>query len=89
MLLGIYKSYEELEAHLTIDEMTLLLKAKANEEERLHRVLAAVNGIRWDSDGGSESGEEAMERLARNAEAKLTGQTDEQIELAGMGIKFD
>lgn len=88
MLLGVYKSFEELEENLTIAEMHLMLKADAKKEERLHRVLAAVNGINWDEKGEVESAEEAMDRLARNAEAKLNGKTDEQVELEAMGIKF-
>jgi len=87
MLLGIYKSYEELEENLTIAEMNLLLKANAKKEERLHRVLAAVNGIKWD-DEETGSAEEAVDRIAKNVDSKLNGKTDEQVELEAMGIKF-
>lgn len=87
MLLGIYKSFEELENHLTIDEMNLLLKAGAKKEERLHRVLAAVNGIKWD-DHAEDSAEDVVERLKKKADAAVSGWTDEQIELEEMGIKF-
>ena len=91
MLLGIYKSFEELEDNLTIEEMNLILKAEAKKEERLHRVLAAVNGIKWDSDegpAGTETGEEAMARIKRQAAALRAGKTEEQMELEELCIKF-
>lgn len=88
MLLGIYKSFEELEDNLTLDELNLLLKAGAKKEERLHRVLAAVNGIKWDSDETTETGEEAMERIKKQARAVAMGKTVEELELEEIGIKI-
>jgi len=91
MLLGIYKSFEELEENLTIEELHLILKADREREDRNHRVLAAVNGIDWGGTAG-QSAEDAVEAAKRRAEAKLeaesTGRTEEQVELESMGIKF-
>lgn len=89
MLLGIYKSYDELEDHLTIAELNHLLKANAKKEERLHRVLAAVNGIKWDSDETTETGEDAMERIKKQAEALAMGKSVEELEMEEIGIKFE
>lgn len=89
MLLGIYKSFEELEENLTLAELNLLLKAGAKRDERLHRVLAAVNGIKWDSDETTETGEEAMDRIKKQAAAMMQGKTVEQMELEEAGIKFE
>lgn len=88
MLLGIYKSFEELEDNLTIEEMNLMLKADSAKEERLHRVLAAVNGINWDGAATQETGEDAMERIRKQAEAAHQGKSVEEIELESIGIKF-
>ena len=88
MLLGIYKSFEELEENLTIEEMNLILKADAKKEERNHRILAAVNGINWDESSETESGEDAMERIKRKAAARAAGKSEEEIELEALGIKF-
>jgi hypothetical protein len=88
MLLGIYKSFSELEDHLTIDEMTLMLKADAEKEERNHKVLAAVNGIPWGG-GKEETGEDAMERIKKEAAARIAGKTVEQIDLEEFGIKIE
>lgn len=88
MLLGIYKSFEELEDNLTISEMTLMLKAEAQKEERLHKVLAAVNGIPW-SGGSEETGEDAMERIKKEAAARIAGKTVEQVDLEELGIKIE
>lgn len=88
MLLGLFKTFEELEDNLTIAELNLLLKANAKKEERLHRVLAAVNGIKWDSDETTETGEEAMERIKMQARAMSLGKTLEELELEEIGIKI-
>lgn len=88
MLLGMFKSFEELEDSITLDELNLLLKAGAKKEERLHRVLAAVNGIKWDSDETNETGEEAMERIKKQARAVAQGKTLEELELEEIGIKI-
>lgn len=89
MLLGIYKSFEELEDNLTIEEMNLILKADAAKEERNHKVMAAVQGLPWgDSETTGESGEDAMARIKRKAAASAAGKTEEEIELESLGIKF-
>lgn len=89
MLLGLpYKSFEELEDNLTLDEITLLLKAGHKKEERLHRVLAAVNGIKWDSEETTETGEEAMDRIKKQARAMAQGKSLEELELEEIGIKI-
>lgn len=91
MLLGIYKTFEELEDSLTLEEINLLLKADKKKEERLFGVLAAVNGIEYGSgeEAGTETAEEAMERLRRNAQAQQEGKTEEQVDLEALGIKFE
>lgn len=88
MLLGIYKSFEELEDNLTIEEMNLMLKADSAKEDRLFRVLGAVNGIDWGSAGKQETGEDAMERIKKQAEAARLGKSVEELELEDIGIKF-
>lgn len=90
MLLGIYKSFEDLEESLTMDELNLILKAEQAKEDRLFRVLAAVNGVPWGgSEGSNETGEDAMERIKRQALAIRTGKTEEQMEFEEIGIKFE
>lgn len=89
MLLGIYKSFDELEENITMAELNHLIKANAKKEERLHRVLAAVNGIKWDSEETQETGEEAMERIKKQAAALMQGKSVEQMELEESGIKIE
>jgi len=89
MLLGLYKSYEELEDNLTIAEMNLLLKAKAKDRENHYKVLAAFQGHKWGDSEDEGSAEDAVERLKKKAELRASGiDNEEEIELAGMGIKF-
>lgn len=93
MLLGIYKSFEELEDNLTIEEMTLMLKARQEEKDAHERFLAAINGIKLDGpDGAGGDAAEIFEQVQREVEleqqAALTGKTEEQLELESLGIKF-
>lgn len=86
-LLGIWKSFEELEDSITIEELNLILKAEAEKEDRRNRVLAAVNGIEWGK--GTESAEDAVERAKQRAEAAAAGMTEEQYDLELLGIEFE
>lgn len=89
MLLGIYRSFEELEEHLTIREMNLLLMADAKKSERLHRVLAAVNGIKWGDESEAGSAEDVVEQMKKKAQLRADGiEDEEELDLAAMGIKF-
>jgi hypothetical protein len=44
-LLGHWKNFDELESNLSLDELTALLNASREKEDREMRFLAAVNGV--------------------------------------------
>lgn len=89
MLLGIYKSFEELEDNLTIEEMTLILNAHQEEKDSDRRFLAAVNGIKLDEGGDAKEAFDQMQReVDLEIQAAQTGKSEEELELAAFGIKF-
>lgn len=89
MLLGIYKSFEELEENLTIEEMTLILNAHNEEKDSDRRFLAAVNGIKMDEGGdASEVFDQIQKEVELERQAAATGKSEEELQLAEFGIKF-
>lgn len=89
MLLGIYKSFDELEDNLTIEEMTLMLKVHNEEKDSDRRFLAAVNGIKLDEGGDAgELFDQMQKEVEVELEAAATGKSEEEIDLAAFGIKF-
>lgn len=90
MLLGIYKSFEELEDNLTIEEMSLMLKVHAEERDSDRRFLAAVNGLKLDGEEGDAA--DLFDQMQKEVEVELqaaaTGKSEEEIDLAAFGIKF-
>lgn len=81
MLVGPWKSFEELEENITIDELNLIIKAAHERETRHHRVLAALKGIKWD-DGTKEDSKAAFERAKLRAEARIAGVSEGEMEEA-------
>jgi hypothetical protein len=49
MLTGAWKSINELEECLTLDELLAIIGAGREKEERLYRMMVVVAGGEWDS----------------------------------------
>jgi phage protein U len=64
----------------------LLSKAREVEHDR-QRFAASLKGINLDSQN-KESQEEAYERVKRRAKARLTGMSEEEVELSEIGINL-
>jgi hypothetical protein len=73
-----FKNFDDLEAHLTRQEVVKLLeKARENKYDD-QRFAASLKGI--DLDEGRET---EFDEIKRRAEAKAMGITEEQYELSG------
>ena len=88
MLLGIWKNVEELEASLNLAEIEAIVQASREKEHRHNKFMAAIQGIDLDSEG-SESAQEKFEKAKRRVEAKLSGKSEESLELGGFGIDIE
>lgn len=87
---GMFRNFEDLEDSLCLSELeTLLEKAREVEHNRM-KFQASLKGINLDaaSEGATETPEEAFERVQRKAQALLAGKTEEELELAEIGIEF-
>lgn len=84
LLLGKWKNVEELEEVLTLEELEAIIKASREQEYRAQKFAAALKGV--DLDEGESDAQERFEKAKRRAEAKLTGKSEEAIELEALGI---
>lgn len=84
MLTGAWNNFDHLEESLSYPELTAMVKALREQEDRSNRMLAAVNGINLDENKREDS---AFERIRREVEAEKRGVTEEVIELEDIGFK--
>lgn len=73
-----YKNFDDLEEHLTRQELVVMLEKARDKLHDEQRFLAALKGI--DLDEGKTS---KFDEIKARAEAKARGISEEQYELAG------
>lgn len=73
-----FKNYDDLEAHLTMQEVSKMIEKAREKKYEDQKFKAALKGI--DLDEGRSS---KFDEIKRRAEAKALGVTEEQYELAG------
>lgn len=95
LLIGTWKNIEDLEDHLTLEELELIVKSSREKEHRMMKFYAAFKGVDLD-EGSKEEAAEVFARAQRRAEARLQGKTDEEINkheeiasFAEFGIEFE
>jgi len=84
-LLGIWKNFEELEDSLSLAELYQLQSSSRDKDHEHRKFAAALKGIDIDE---REEAEDAFKQVERRAQAKLSGMTEEQIELADIGVEI-
>lgn len=90
-MLGIWKSFDELEASVSLPELDLIIKTKREEDRMNKNFLAAIQGIDLEkNDKESSDGAKRLEDVKRRAQARLAGGEEEveRQELAELGFKF-
>jgi len=73
-----YKNFDDLETHLTRQELSIMIEKAREKKYDDQRFLAALKGI--DLDEGKET---EFDRIKARAEAKALGVSEEQYELSG------
>ena len=87
MLLGIWKNVEDLEASLNLNELEVVVTAAREREMRHNRFMAAIQGIDIDKD--QDDNKDRFEEVQRRVEAKLSGKSEESLELDGFGLDIE
>jgi len=87
-LIGAWKSFEEMEESISVIELSQILNAKHEQENKEQRFLAAINGI--DLGEATQDGEApSFEDIKARAESKIKGENEvdkEMREFAEMGL---
>lgn len=83
-LLGIWKDYEELEASMSMPELTATLEARRNVDYQEKKFLAAIQGVDLDKQSGKDDGN-AWEKMKAKVFSKGQAQNPDDI-LAYQGI---
>jgi hypothetical protein len=73
-----FKSFDDLEANLTMQEVSRMLEKAREMKYNDQRFAAALKGIDLDEGKATE-----FDVIKRRAEAKARGMTEEQYELSG------
>lgn len=79
---------EDLEIHLTLNELEMIIDASREKEYRQNKFLAALKGIDLDAPA-KEDIKERFDRAKMRAEARLTGKSAEELELDSLGIEVE
>lgn len=79
-LIGSWKSIEELEEHLTLPELNLLLEVTGDKEASKREFLAAIQGI--DINKNKDKQDSKFEDVKRRAYAKALGVSEDRIDSA-------
>lgn len=87
MLLGIWKNVEDLEESLNLEELEAIVLAARDREDRNNRFMAAIQGI--DLDAGTKDTQSKFEEVQRRVEAKLTGKSEQSLELDMFGLDIE
>ena len=88
MLLGIWKNVEDLEKHINIDELRVILDAAREREHRNQRFMAAIQGIDIDKDK-KDAAKERFEAVEQRVQARLQGKTKEELEYDELGLDVE
>lgn len=88
MLIGNWKSIEELEESLTLRELDEILNAARKQEHAKRKFAAALKGWElpdWEEEQGSDV---SFDDVKRRVEAKTRGVPEEAIALEEIGFAF-
>lgn len=82
---GDWKSLQEMEDTLTLEELYLIVDAQHRAEHRHNKFMAAIQGV--DIDEGKQ--DDAFEKVKQKAAADLAGKSEEEYVLGMIGIEIE
>lgn len=81
---GAWKNFEEMELHVTLDELEAILEAAHEREHRQNKFLAALQGV--DLDKGNNANKERFDAIKRRVEARQNAISEEAVEFQALGM---
>jgi len=88
MLLGIWKNIEDLEMHINLNELEVILEAAREREHRNMKFMAAIQGIDIDKDN-KEQAAAKFDEVQQRVQARLQGKSVEQLEYDELGLDVE
>lgn len=85
-MVGAWKDFEEMETNLSLPELEAILDAARKRERNAQKFQAALKGVKLEED---EQENLTGDDIRRRTEAKLRGMSDEEYDLAEIGIKIE
>lgn len=85
--MGIWKNVTDLEESLSLPELQAILDASREREHRERKFMAALKGV--DLDGEENNAKEKFDEVQRRAQAKLTGKSEQQLEMDDFGLDIE
>lgn len=92
MTIGTWKSFEDLEEHLTLQELDELLQAMYNKESRRNQFAASLKGIELKAPEQENLYEKVKERAHKRLmkeRAETTGKDELSFTLGALGFGVD
>jgi hypothetical protein len=86
-LLGIWKSYDELEANLSLPELFATLDAKREDQYSRNRFLAALQGVDLEEDEKEDAMKRWEDIKTQVATGGLTSDSDDILALSGSAAR--
>ena len=86
MLIGPWKSVEEVEETLSLPELVAIIKMHAEDQMADRRFTAALKGIELPEPENENVA--TFEEVKRRAEARLAGIDEEQLDFMDMGLDY-
>jgi len=86
-LLGVWKNIEDLEECLNLDELQAILDASRDREHRQNKFAAALKGVNLDEH--DNSAKQRFDEIQMRAQARLSGESKEKIELDIFGLDVE
>ena len=88
MLLGIWKNVEDLENHINLNELSVILEAARERDYRNQKFMAAIQGIDIDK-GAKEDAKAKFEQIETRVQARLQGRSVEELEYDELGLDVE
>lgn len=85
---GSWKSFYEMEASITVEELYMLQGAVYREEHRRNKFAAALKGVDLDKETGGDEGDPFL-KIQMKAQADMAGKTEDEFVFDMLGVEID
>ena len=86
--MGVWKSIDELEENISIQELVFIIDARRLEIEKQNKFLAILNGAKFDDE--DDPVKQKIREVERQAQVRMKGELEVQkAEFADLGFGYE